>query len=55
VTALEARRGRDGGKLNGKTINRDLSVVSASLDHEAAVALQTAAYVSRTTAARGVG
>jgi integrase len=32
VLALETRTGRDGGKLNGKTINRYLSVVSAILD-----------------------
>jgi hypothetical protein len=33
VTALEARKGRDGGKLNAKTINRYLAVVSALLDY----------------------
>lgn len=33
VTALEARKGRDGGKLNAKTINRYLAVVSAILDY----------------------
>ena len=32
VTALEERKGRDGSKLSGKTINRYLSVVSALLD-----------------------
>lgn len=32
VTHLEARKGRDGGKLNAKTINRYLAVVSAILD-----------------------
>lgn len=33
VTSLEARKGRDGGKLNAKTINRYLAVVSALLDY----------------------
>lgn len=33
VTALEARKGRDGGKLNAKTINRYLAVVSALLEY----------------------
>lgn len=33
VTALEARKGRDGGPLNAKTINRYLAVVSALLDY----------------------
>jgi integrase len=33
VAFLEARKGRDGGKLNSKTVNRYLSVVSAILDY----------------------
>jgi integrase len=33
VTTLEARKGRDGGPLNTKTINRYLAVVSAILDY----------------------
>lgn len=33
VKHLEARRGRDGGKLSPKTINRYLAVVSAILDY----------------------
>ncbi|MBR1173874.1 tyrosine-type recombinase/integrase [Bradyrhizobium sp. KB893862 SZCCT0404] len=33
VRALEARGGRYGGSLSGKTVNRYLSVVSALLDH----------------------
>lgn len=33
VRVLEQRKGRDGGKLNAKTINRYLAVVSAILDY----------------------